>query len=392
METKDMEVLGRQFRTRTDYEAALKDEAYIEQIKKRYDLQNIDGMKLLITDLRAGKYRFRTILGQDFLEEMEYSAKKLSSRSNDTAAKGSGRKKGNGKKTGAKKTSGKSSKKKKLEDYDEEMQKSILQELKRRDKIRKWILALCACVALVSFGYLGLYYYQTKRLDDYASIQQSLKGVPSTAEVTPETVVIHYDDQEIIVPDILEEYKTLYSLNKKLIGWIKIDDTYIDYPVLQTSNNEYYMNHNFDQEEDKNGSIFLDTNCSILPRSTNLIIYGHHMRSGRMFGQLNKYSSEDFYEEHKYIQFDTIYEKGTYEVMYVFRSKIYTESEIVFKYYQFIDASSETEFNSYMREMAEMSLYDTGVTAQYGDELLTLSTCDYYTDNGRFVVVAKKIQ
>ncbi len=391
METKEMEVLGRQFRTRTDYESALKDEAYIEQIKKRYDLQNIDGMKLLIADLHAGKYRFRTILGQDFLEEMEYSAKKLSTRSDDTAKVG-GSKKANGKKSGAKKTSGKSSKKKKLEDYDEEMQKSILQELKRRERNRKWILTLCVCVALFSFGYLGLYYYQTKRLDDYASIQQSLKGVPGSAEVTPETLVIHYDDQEIIVPDILEEYKTLFSLNKKLIGWIKIDDTYIDYPVLQTSNNEYYMNHNFDQEEDKNGSIFLDTNCSILPRSTNLIIYGHHMRSGRMFGQLNKYSSEDFYEEHKYIQFDTIYEKGTYQVMYVFRSKIYTESEIVFKYYQFIDASSETEFNSYMREMAEMSLYDTGVTAEYGDELLTLSTCDYYTDNGRFVVVAKKIQ
>lgn len=111
-----------------------------------------------------------------------------------------------------------------------------------------------------------------------------------------------------------------------------------------------------------------------------------------MFGQLNKYSSEEFYDKHKYIQFDTIYEKGTYEVMYVFRSKIYEESEIVFKYYQFIDTNSEAEFDSYMREMAEMSLYDTGVTAEYGDELLTLSTCDYYTDYGRFVVVAKKIK
>ena len=204
--------------------------------------------------------------------------------------------------------------------------------------------------------------------------------------------MIHYDNQEIVVPDILEEYKMLYSLNQKLIGWVKIDDTYIDYPVLQTSNNDYYIDHNFDQEQDRNGSIFLDADCSILPRSTNLILYGHHMRSGRMFGQLNKYSSESFYEEHKLIQFDTIYERGTYEVMFVFRSKVYEESEIVFKYYQFINAASETEFNSYMREMAEMSLYDTGVTAEYGDELLTLSTCDYYTDYGRFVVVAKKVK
>lgn len=111
-----------------------------------------------------------------------------------------------------------------------------------------------------------------------------------------------------------------------------------------------------------------------------------------MFGQLTKYSSEDFYKKHKLIQFDTIYERGSYEVMYVFRSKIYEENEIVFKYYQFVDAASEAEFDSNMREMAEMSLYDTGVTASYGDELLTLSTCDYYTDYGRFVVVAKRVK
>lgn len=374
MEAQQMEVLGRRFRTKADYEAALKDETYIEQIKKRYDLQDIEEKKHLIADLRAGKYRFRTILGQDFLEEIEDSLKENKGKTETRKKK--------------KKTAGKPG----LEAYDAEMQKSIIQELRKRERIRKGILTVCVCVAVVSFGYLALYQYQVRRLDEYSRIQQNLKGVPSTVEVTPETMVIHYDEEEIIVPDILDEYKTLYSLNKKLIGWIKIDDTYIDYPVLQTSNNEYYMNHNFDQKEDSNGSIFLDTNCSILPRSTNLIVYGHHMRSGRMFGQLNKYSSEDFYKEHKLIQFDTIYEKNTYEVMYVFRSRIYTEDAIVFKYYQFYDAASETEFNSYMREMAEMSLYDTGVTAEYGDELLTLSTCDYYTDNGRFVVVAKKIQ
>lgn len=378
MEAKDMEVLGRRFRTETDYEAALKDETYIRQIKKRYELQDGKEKERLIQDLRAGKYRFRTILGQDFLEEIEDSLKENKETSEIKK-----------KKTVAKR---KTAPKKVLEEYDADMQKSILQELRKRERIRKGILVVCACVAIVSFGYLALYQYQVRRLDEYSRIQQNLKGTPSTVEVTPETMVIHYDEEEIIVPDILDEYKTLYSLNKKLIGWIKIDDTYIDYPVLQTSNNEYYMNHNFDQEEDSNGSIFLDTNCSILPRSTNLIVYGHHMRSGRMFGQLNKYSSEDFYREHKLIQFDTIYEKNTYEVMYVFRSRIYTEDAIVFKYYQFYDAASETEFNSYMREMAEMSLYDTGVTAEYGDELLTLSTCDYYTDNGRFVVVAKKIQ
>ncbi len=116
------------------------------------------------------------------------------------------------------------------------------------------------------------------------------------------------------------------------------------------------------------------------------------MKSGKMFGKLDLYEKEDYYKEHPNIQFDTIYEKGIYEIMYVFRSKVYKEDEIVFKYYQFIDANSEREFDSYMEEMAAMSLYDTGVTAEYGDQLLTLSTCDDQGRNGRFVVVAKKIK
>lgn len=111
-----------------------------------------------------------------------------------------------------------------------------------------------------------------------------------------------------------------------------------------------------------------------------------------MFGNLNKYSSESYCKEHSTIKFDTIYEKGTYEVMYVFRSRIYNEDEVVFKYYQFLDAASEQEFNSNMQEMAALSLYDTGVTASYGDELLTLSTCDNSEEDGRFVVVAKRIK
>ena len=177
-----------------------------------------------------------------------------------------------------------------------------------------------------------------------------------------------------------------------LIGWVKIDDTNIDYPVMQTSDNEYYLTHNLNQENDRNGSIFMDKDCDVLKPSTNYIIYGHHMKSGNMFGKLDLYQDESYCKEHPYIQFDTIYEKGTYEVMYVFRSRVYREEEIVFKYYQFIDANSEQEFDSYMSEMASMSLYDTGVTAEYGDQLLTLSTCDYQEKNGRFVVVAKKVK
>ena len=386
------EAAGRQFRTEADYKLALHDKAEIEKIKKQRNTDTPEQIDALLADIAQGKIRLYTILKEDFTEELQ-DKKETLLKAGDGFGKEDKRKKPAGRQRAS---SGKSKSHTSLDEFDADMQKRILREMKKREHIRRGIVAVCSLLVVGSLAYLADYSYRTKRLDDYAAIQKNLKNTalttPETPE-TPETPVIHYDDDTAdTLPDILPEYQTLYSLNKRLIGWVKIDDTYIDYPVLQTVNNDYYLNHNFDQEEDKNGSIFLDKDCSIYPRSTNLILYGHHMRSGRMFGQLNKYSSEKFYKEHKYIQFDTIYEKGTYEVMYVFRSKIYEESEIVFKYYQFTDAVSETEFESNMMQMADMSLYDTGVSAEYGDELLTLSTCDYYTSDGRFVVLAKKIR
>lgn len=383
------EAAGRQFRTEADYKLALHDKAEIEKIKKQRNTDTPEQIDALLADIAQGKIRLYTILKEDFTEELQ-DKKETLLKAGDGFGKEDKRKKPAGRQ---KASSGKSKSHTSLDEFDADMQKRILREMKKRERIRKGIVAVCSLLVVGSLAYLANYSYRTKKLDDYTAIQKNLKNTALTTPETPETPVIHYDDDTAdTLPDILPEYQTLYSLNKRLIGWVKIDDTYIDYPVLQTVNNDYYLNHNFDQEEDKNGSIFLDKDCSIYPRSTNLILYGHHMRSGRMFGQLNKYSSEKFYKEHKYIQFDTIYEKGTYEVMYVFRSKIYEESEIVFKYYQFTDAVSETEFESNMMQMADMSLYDTGVSAEYGDELLTLSTCDYYTSDGRFVVVAKKIR
>ena len=209
------------------------------------------------------------------------------------------------------------------------------------------------------------------------------------AEVTSEPLFTL--DEQPEPKEVLDEYKNLLNKNKKLIGWLKIDDTNIDYPVMQTVNNEYYLDHNYTQEYDKNGSIFLDKDCDITNPGTNMIIYGHHMKSGKMFGNLDKYSSKKYYEEHPVIQFDTIYEEGIYQIMYVFRSRIYNEDEIVFKYYQFFEAATPEEFDSTMQEMANISLYDTGVTATYGDKLITLSTCDHAEEDGRFVVVAKKV-
>ena len=191
---------------------------------------------------------------------------------------------------------------------------------------------------------------------------------------------------------ILKKYAKLYKLNNNMIGWIRINGTIIDYPVLWVEgDNDYYLEHDFYGEKSKYGQIILDYRCDFEEPSTNLIFHGHHMADGTMFGSLRRYQKESYYNKHKYIQFDTIYEEGTYEIFAVFLSKIYNRDDRVFKYYNFIDAASEEAFDSYVASVKALSLYETGITPVYGDELIALSTCEYSQDNGRLVVVARRL-
>ncbi len=390
--TADMlTVAGRRFRTRADYEAALRDLKKIEQIKKKLDQENPKQVYELYAELQSGSFRFETVVGTDFDDEIYEKIEAFKAQGITASNAGTKRKYIKEKKAGRKEKSAEKKKNQTVHSaqFDKNLEKQIQKELKKRERRRKLIVVLASGIAVVCFGYFGLYYFQSTRTSmSYDSLTQ-LKGSQALAGAERNDFSLHKTSTQL--PDVLDEYKTLYEKNKKLIGWLKIDDTIIDYPVMQTSDNKYYLEHNFNQEYDKNGSLFLDCSCSVYPRSTNLIIYGHHMKSGQMFGQLQKYAKESYYEKHTTIQFDTIYEKGTYEIMYVFRSQVYNEDDLVFKYYQFINANSETEFDSYMEEMAALSLYDTGVTASYGDSLLTLSTCDNSQKDGRFVVVARKV-
>lgn len=401
MPAEDLTVGGRKFRTRSDYEAALRDQKKIEGIRAGIDLNNPQQIYELFGALQSGSYRFETAVGTDFddeIYEMVEDLKKQGITSENAGKYVSGRKKRKAKggkadkKRPAKtKESSGDSKPVNLKDFDAKMQKQILEELKRQERRRKLLVALASLVAVACFAYFGVYYFFSARTNmDYEQLA-NLKGSDVLSNA-PEKNNFAIHKTGVRTPDVLDEYKTLYEKNKKLIGWLKIDDTNIDYPVMQTDDNDYYLEHNYNQEYDKNGSIFMDCNCSVYPRSTNLIVYGHHMKSGNMFGNLQKYAKQSYGEKHSLIQFDTIYEKGTYQVMYVFRSQVFNEDDIVFKYYQFIDANSEREFDYYMDEMKALSLYDTGVTASYGDSLLTLSTCDSSQTDGRFVVVAKRIR
>ena len=187
-----------------------------------------------------------------------------------------------------------------------------------------------------------------------------------------------------------DKYADVYAQNSDLVGWVSIPGTRIDYPVMQTKDNpDFYLKHAFDKSYSSYGVPYVQENCDI-GISDNLVLYGHHMNNGSMFSDLCKYESEDFYQEHKIIHFDTLESFGEYEVIAAFKTVAYSQEG--FKYYHFVRAESAEQFDEYISECKELALYDTGVTAEYGDKLITLSTCEYSRANGRMVVVAKLLE
>lgn len=368
------------FYNEADYLNAKKDEALISDIRKKTDFRDRKQVQELYGAMQTGKISFLSVLGREFDDEV-YEIYQTLKRQPDEKVRTKKREKR------GKTVEGRISHASKAD-----LEKEAKKLLQRRDMRRRLFIAACGVVAAVCIGYFAYYQFMASRTQNSYEALSELREKSSEHLPDMQVTVSDESGEEELVLTVLDEYKMLYNKNRSLIGWLKIDDTNIDYPVMQTANNEYYLDHNFNQEYDKNGSLFMDAACDVVHRNTNLIIYGHHMKSGKMFGNLNNYSSKDYCEKHSTIRFDTIYEKGLYQVMYVFRSRIYNEDEVVFKYYQFFDAASEKEFESNMQEMAALSLYDTGVRAAFGDELLTLSTCDSSEPDGRFVVVAKRIQ
>ena len=179
--------------------------------------------------------------------------------------------------------------------------------------------------------------------------------------------------------------------NEDTVGWITIEGTKIDYPVMYTPQDpEKYLHLGFDQKYSFAGLPFIDANCSLDPESDNLIIYAHNMLDGSMFRSLMKYEQKSYWQQHPRVKLDLWDEEREYEVLAAFRDRVYYKTENCFKFYKFIDAESEDSYREAIDYYKTHACYDTGVTAQPGDRLLTLVTCAYHTDNGRFVVVARE--
>ena len=193
-------------------------------------------------------------------------------------------------------------------------------------------------------------------------------------------------------PTVMPDYAPLYAQNTDLFGWIEIEDTVVNYPVMHTpADPEFYLHRAFDGSEAYSGVPFLDAQCFI--DCGNYIIYGHHMKNKTIFQPITNYSEESFWEEHPLIRFDTLYETGVYAVMAAFYSKVYLESQTdVFAYYHYNDLTDPWLYEEYVTQAKAAALYDTGIDAEYGDQLITLSTCEYHTHDGRFVVVARRLR
>lgn len=230
------------------------------------------------------------------------------------------------------------------------------------------ILVLTAIFAVSTYLYLSEYLKDKEQTDEFVSIAQAVEDSRQCSD---------------------NKYADLYAQNNDFIGWIKIEDTVIDYPVMQSKDSpNFYLDHNFSKEYSRFGVPYMQENCNL--QSDNIVIYGHNMKNKFMFNGLTKYKDKDFYNAHRYIQLDTLSEQRKYEVICAFKTVAYANNG--FKYYEFVNADSQKDFSAYIEKCQALSFYDTGISAEYGDKLITLSTCEYSQNNGRFVVVAKLIE
>ena len=238
-------------------------------------------------------------------------------------------------------------------------------------------ILVCLAVFLVSGGLLLKRYFDDRRSESEFAALESLIVSDAPAADGEETNSA--------------KFAALRDQNSDFIGWISIEDTKLDFPVMYAPNNkDFYLRHDFNKEYSVYGVPYLDekTTLGANDQSENLVIYGHNMKTGTIFGCLTGYKEAGYYQQHPYVQFDTVYGDGTYEVFAAFSIDVAADTSFV--YNQYVDMDEET-YDTYVEEVISRSDVDTGIRPVYGEQLLTLSTCEYSRDNGRYVVVARRV-
>lgn len=252
---------------------------------------------------------------------------------------------------------------------------SALEIVRKSVFLIAFVVLICTTVYLISYFAEG--FKQTGIVDDAATAWESDNSLQKNEE------------------GIFIGFEGLIKANSDIKAWIKIDGTNINNPVYQTTDNDFYINHNMNKEASRYGALFIDKNNVISQDkvSQNTIIYGHHMRDGTMFGDLKNYTDLDFYKDNSIIDYNTLYKEGKYKIFGVFITNTLPEHDNgeVFNYIR-TDFSSEQEFLGFVNDIKMRSIIDTGVDVIGTDEILTLSTCTYEFDDARLVVVARRVR
>lgn len=249
------------------------------------------------------------------------------------------------------------------------------------------LLLLIVILVISSFFIIKEFAENKKETDIYDELQEIVIEENTDIDTTNVDTEIEKSEGESSNKYNLEN---IAKINSDIVGWIKIENTNIDYPVMQ--NGDYYLHRNIYKNYSSHGTPYLAEYCNI-QYSDNLIIYGHHMNDNSMFAQLDNYKKHSFYENHKYIKFYSYYNgktiEKTYEVAIAFKTVVYSDKG--FKYYNYTNFSDVQELNDFIENCRKLEFYNTGIDINYGDKLITLSTCEYSQKNGRIVVVAKQI-
>ena len=288
--------------------------------------------------------------------------------------------------------------------------------VKRRKKNSFFFyLLLMVLIAVLAFSvwYLADYFIHSRQqsgeYDDLAALVQNAQSAVATKPRDPQatgpsdpsapTEGTIPADQPLppVIEDILDEesgvlleYAPLYEMNSDMAGWIRIENTKVNYPVMHTpGRTDYYLRRNFQGQTSDWGALYAREECDLNDPSDNVTIYGHNMKDGSMFAGLNAYRDQDYWRSHRYIQFDTLTEHHTYEIFAVFVTTASVGKG--FDYHDFINARDEMEFDTFIAKCLSLSLYGTDIVPQYGDKIICLSTCEYTTENGRLVVAAVRI-
>ena len=234
-------------------------------------------------------------------------------------------------------------------------------------------------------------------LEKYATVTQDSVKAAQEIRDTADSENMEEAVEEIIegpqiAVDLDIDYDALTKINGDFVGWIYYAPLELSYPIVRGIDNDYYTHYTFENVRNSSGAIFMDFLNKPDFSHFNTIIYGHNMKNGSMFASLLSYADPKYWEEHPDICFDTLEEIGEYEVLAVFYSQVYPQNtKGVFRYYQYTDLGDPDQFAEYIKQVQNAALYDTAIQAEYGDQLITLSTCSYHTKDGRFVVVARKV-